>query len=176
MLINNIDRFMGSLNAYCYDEKKTFSDRLKASTTALTTRKIIIITSESVDGGRVLHGRHEWFEVKEGRGRGSAKRAEFVLVVQPVAAHGGQLPSFGHEHDQQDERGRGAQAQRQAAVLVAGLRGPQARHGPAHAKWRRAAHGQADVHGLAVVVAYVPRLDGQHGDGQQQRGRVHQRT
>jgi len=134
------------------------------------------LTSERVDGGRVLDGRHERFEVEKRRGRGPAERAELVLVVQPVPAHGGQLPALGHEHDEQDERGRGAQAQRQAPVLVARLRGPQPGHGPPHAQGRRAADGQPDVHGLAVVVADAPRLDGQHGDGQQQTGRVHQRA
>lgn len=134
------------------------------------------LTSERVDCGRVLHGSHERFEVEKGRGRGSAERAELVLVVQTVPAHRGQLPALGHEHDEQHERGRGAQAQRQTPVLIARLRGPQPGHGPAHAQWCRAPDGQSDVHGFAVVVPYVPRLDGQHGDGQQQPGRVHQRA
>lgn len=124
----------------------------------------------------MLDGRDERLEVEKRRGRGPAERAEFVLVVQPVPAHGGQLPALGHEHDEQDERGRGAQAQRQAPVLVARLRGPQPGHGPSHAQGRRATDGQPDVHGLAVVVADAPGLDGQHGDGQQQTGRVHQRA
>lgn len=134
------------------------------------------LTSERVDGGRVLDGRDERLEVEKGRRRRPAERAELVLVVQPVAAHGGQLPALGHEHDEQHQRRGGAQAQRQAPVLVARLRGPQPGHGPAHAQRRGAAHGQPDVHGLAVVVPYVPRLDGQHGDGQQQPGRVHHRA
>jgi len=124
----------------------------------------------------VLHWRHERFEVEKRRGRGPAERAELVLVVQTVPAHGGQLPALGHEHDEQHERGRSAQAQRQAPVLVARLRGPQPGHGPADAQRRRAADGQSDVHSLAIVVPYVPRLDGQHGDGQQQTGRVHHRA
>lgn len=134
------------------------------------------LTSERVDRRRVLHWRHERFEVEKRRGRGPAERAELVLVVQTVPAHGGQLPALGHEHDEQHERGRGAQAQRQAPVLVARLRGPQSGHGPADAQRRRAADGQPYVHGLAIVVPYVPRLDGQHGDGQQQTGRVHHRA
>lgn len=134
------------------------------------------LTSKRVDGGRVLDGRDERLEVEKGRGRGPAERAELVLVVQPVAAHGCQLPALGHEHDEQHERRGGAQAQGQAPVLVARLRGPQPGHGPAHAQRRGAADGQPDVHGLAVVVPDVPRLDGQHGDGQQQAGRVHHRA
>lgn len=124
------------------------------------------LTSERVHGGRVLKGRDERLEVEERRRGGPAERAELVLVVQPVPAHGGQLPALGHEHDEQHERRSGAQAQRQATVLVAGLRGPQPGHGPADAQRRRAPDGQPDVHGLPVVVPDVPRLDGQHGDGQ----------
>jgi len=60
--------------------------------------------------------------------------------------------------------------------LVTRLRGPQPGHGPSNAQWRRAANGQPDVHRLPVVVPYVPGLYGQHGDGQQQAGRVHQRA
>jgi len=56
------------------------------------------------------------------------------------------------------------------------LRGPQPGHGPANAQRRRAADGQPDVHRFAVVVPYMSRLDGQHGDGQQQACRVHQRA
>ena len=148
--------------------------RLQVLPVVLTLEILTVTLSELLDQFARLYWEEAWTRrPSAARGLCGASSVDIspVLSIDTLFAHCGKLPSLGHEHDDKGDGSTAHQSTGHTDILELD-RSKEARQDPGDEDADCEVHGQADVHGLSVVLPHTPGLESQDDHHQDQEDDV----